>query len=216
MANRYIDPLIDFAFKKIFGSEPNKDLLIDLLNEVFRGRKVITDLEYSKNEYPGETENIGGAILDLVCIGPDKETFLIEVQRSRQEHFKERILYYSSRIISDMAPKGGRRVWNYRISEVYVLVLMDNFTFAGVEHEEYLHNVCLYDLDLKEIFYDKYWCIYIELHNFAKAEDELKTDLDKWLYVLKNLSKMDKLPAYLRKPVFKKLFNISEYSKLTK
>jgi len=86
---KYIDPLVDFAFKKIFGSEPNKDLLIAFLNEVFRGRKHIEDLVYNKNEHPGDIEDEGIAIFDLLCTGDNGERFLIEVQRARQGYFKE-------------------------------------------------------------------------------------------------------------------------------
>jgi predicted transposase/invertase (TIGR01784 family) len=78
---KYIDPLVDFAFKKIFGSEPNKDLLIAFLNEVFRGRKHITSLVYNKNEYPGDLKEEGAAIFDLLCTGANGEQFLIEIQR---------------------------------------------------------------------------------------------------------------------------------------
>lgn len=81
---KYIDLLVDFAFKKIFGSEPNKDLLIAFLNEVFRGRKHIVDLTYDKNEYPGDLKDEGAAIFDLHCTGQNGEKFLIEVQRGRQ------------------------------------------------------------------------------------------------------------------------------------
>jgi predicted transposase/invertase (TIGR01784 family) len=57
---------------------------------------------------------------------------------------------------------------------------------------------------------------YIELSKFVKADTELETDLDRWLYILKNMSRMDKIPVYLRKPIFKKLFSIAEYTNLTK
>src|ERR1700748_332079 len=98
---KYIDPLVDFAFKKIFGSEPNKDLLIGFLNEVFRGRKHIVDLVYNKNEHPGEISEEGAAIFDLSCTGDQGEVFIIEVQRAKQGNFKERALFYTSRRISD-------------------------------------------------------------------------------------------------------------------
>jgi predicted transposase/invertase (TIGR01784 family) len=216
MSFTYIDPLVDFAFKKIFGSEPNKDLLIALLNEIFRGRKQITDLVYNKNEYPGDNESIGGAIFDLTCTGRDGETFLIEVQRSVQGNLKQRMLYYASRLISDMAPKGKRKVWNYAITEVYVIVLMDGFTLPDSTNSQYLHDICLCSRDNGEVFYEGLGFVYLELLNFAKTEAELETDLDRWLYVLKNMAKMDKIPLYLRKPIFEKLFNIAEYSNLSK
>ena len=80
---RYIDPLVDFAFKKIFGSEPNKDLLIAFLNDVFRGRKYIADLTYNQNEHHGGSTTEGVAIFDLYCTGSDGEKFIIEMQRGR-------------------------------------------------------------------------------------------------------------------------------------
>src|SRR5277367_4553342 len=125
VTGKYIDPLVDFAFKKIFASEPNKDLLIAFLNEVFCGRKVIVDLVYNKNEHPGDLKDEGGAIFDLLCTGEKGERFLIEVQRGRQGLFKERAVFYTSRLISEQAPKGGRSTWAYNITEVYLIALLE-------------------------------------------------------------------------------------------
>lgn len=213
---RYIDPLVDFAFKKIFGNEPNKDLLIAFLNEVFRGRKYIVDPVYNKNEHPGDLKDEGSAIFDLLCTGDKGEQFLIEVQRGKQGHFKERALFYTSRLISDQAPKGKRNAWAYNIAEVYFVALLEDFTLEGSPEQEYLHDICLCNRDTGKIFYDKLGYTYIELSKFVKIEEHLETDLDKWLHVLKNMSKMDKIPLYLRKPIFEKLFSIAEYSNLTK
>ena len=213
---RYIDPLVDFAFKKIFGSEPNKDLLIAFLNEVFRGRKHIVDLVYNKNEHPGDLKDEGAAIFDLLCTGDKGEQFLIEVQRGRQGFFKERALFYTSRLISGQAPKGSRSAWAYNIAEVYLIALLEDFTVEDSPANEYLHDICLCNRDTGKIFYDKLGYTYIELRNFVKTDAELETDLDKWLYVLKNMSRMNKIPVYLRKPIFEKLFSIAEYTNLTK
>jgi predicted transposase/invertase (TIGR01784 family) len=213
---KYIDPLVDFAFKKIFGSEPNKDLLIAFLNEVFRGRKHIIDLVYNKNEHHGDIKDEGAAIFDLLCTGDNGEQFLIEVQRGRQGNFKERALFYTSRLISDQAPRGRRSVWAYNLTEVYLVALLEDFTLQISDGKEYLHDICLCNRETGEIFYDKLGYTYIELRKFVKADSELETDLDKWLYILKNMNRMDKIPAYLRKPIFEKLFSIAEYTNLTK
>ncbi|EHQ24585.1 Rpn family recombination-promoting nuclease/putative transposase [Mucilaginibacter paludis] len=213
---RYIDPLVDFAFKKIFGSEPNKDLLIAFLNEVFRGRKHIVDLVYNKNEHPGDLRDEGAAIFDLLCTGAQGEQFIIEVQRGRQVNFKERALFYTSRLISNQAPKGRRSNWAYQLTEVYLVALLEYFTLALSRDAQYLHDICLCNRDTGEIFYDKLGYTYIELSKFVKEGADLETDLEKWLYVLKNMSQMEKIPLYLRKPIFEKLFNIAEYSNLTK
>lgn len=213
---RYIDPLNDLAFKKIFGSDPNKDLLIAFLNEIFKGRKHIVDIVYNKNEHPGELKNEGGVIFDLTCTGDQGERFIIEIQRGKQENFKERATFYASRLISDQAPKGKRSDWKYQLTEVYLIAIMDDFTFQNVPNGKYLHNIRMCDVDTGELFYDKLGYTFIELCNFVKTEDELETDLDNWLYVLKNLSHMDQVPLNLQKPIFEKLFNIAEYSNLTK
>jgi len=79
-----------------------------------------------------------------------------------------------------------------------------------------LHDICLCNRDSGDIFYDKLGYIFVELGKFDKAEDRLESDLDKWFYVLRNMSKMDKIPVYCRKSIFEKLFKIAEYSNLTK
>lgn len=214
---RYIDPTSDFGFKRIFASEPNKDLLISFINELFRGQKTVVDLSYDKNEFVGDTDELGSVILDLTCTASNGERFVIEVQRTSQFNFKRRMLYYGSKLIADQAPKGKRKEWAYDISEVYVIVLMDGFAMPGSEHtEQYLHDVCLCDRDTGKVFYDHLEFFYIELVNFVKEESELQTDLESWLFVLKNMSRLDKIPVYLRKPIFEKLFQIAEYSKLSK
>ena len=128
---KYVDPLVDFAFKKIFGSEPNKDLLIAFLNEVFRGQKHIADLVYNKTEHPGDLQDEGGAIFDLLCTGNNGEQFIIEVQRGRQGFFKERALFYTSRLISGQAPKGRRSEWAYNLSGVYLIALAGRFYLSS-------------------------------------------------------------------------------------
>jgi len=214
---KYIDLRNDFSFKRVFGTDANKDLLIAFLNELFQGRKVVKDIYYNKNEHVGDTEEMGGVIFDLTCTADNGEQFIIEVQRSSQYNFKRRMLYYGSKLIADQAPKGSRKKWGYKISEVYVIALMDGFPMPdGERTTEYLHDICLCDRETGKVFYDHLGFFYIELINFTKEESELKTDLDGWLFVLKNMSRLDKIPLYLRKPVFEKLFNIAEYSKLNK
>src|SRR5690606_29448283 len=122
-----------------------------------------------------------------------------------------------SKRIADEAPKGKRKEWDYAIPEVYVIVLMDGFPMPESNaHDRYLHDICLCYRNTGEVFYNDLGFIYLELLNFVKTESELETDLDGWLYVLKNMSKLNRIPLYLRKPVFEKLFDIAEYSRLTK
>jgi predicted transposase/invertase (TIGR01784 family) len=211
---RYIDPLSDFGFKLLFGSEPNKELLIAFLNELFKGKKQITDLYYNKNEYQGPQAGFRRSIFDLTCTGNSGEQFVIEVQRVSQPFFKDRAIYYTSTLIHDQGLK-GKKNWDFKLKEVYLVGLMD-FTFDDSSPETCLHCVHLSDEATGAVFYKKLGYIFIELPKFSKGETELKTDLDRWLYVLKNMSLLQKIPVILNKRIFEKLFAIAEISNLTK
>ncbi|MGH2622869.1 MAG: PD-(D/E)XK nuclease family transposase, partial [Sphingobacterium sp.] len=177
--SKYIDLTTDFGFKRIFGTEVNSEFLISLLNGLFRGRKEIKEIVYNKNEHVGDSEGLGTVIFDLTCTGSDGERFVIEVQRTSQNNLKRRMLYYGSKMISDQAPKGNRRGWDYDISEVYVVVLMDGFPMPDhTQSEQFLHDICLCDRDSCSVFYENLGFIYVELLNFNKMESELENDLD--------------------------------------
>jgi predicted transposase/invertase (TIGR01784 family) len=109
---RFIDPLTDFGFKKIFGSELNKDLLIDFLNELFKGRKVIRDLTYNSQEKKGPVKDYRSSFFDLTCTGADGETFIIEMQRADQQFFTDRAVYYTATKLHEQGPK-GKKNWNF-------------------------------------------------------------------------------------------------------
>lgn len=209
----YIDPLTDFGFKHLFGSEPNKELLIAFLNNVFDGRKVIVDLRFNKNERAGPVSKSRRMIFDLNCTGKNGEQFIIEVQRIRQPNFKDRALFYSSRLIHDQAPQGGN--WDYSLKEVYFIGILD-FSLDDSDEHSYLHYVRLaYERTGLE-FYRKLGFIFIEIPKFVKTERELETDIDKWLFVLKNMSRLNKLPVILNSRIFAKLFQLATVSNLTK
>ncbi len=209
----FIDPLTDFGFKFLFGREPSKELLIDFLNELFKGRKVITDLIYNKNERQGPRADSRTIIFDLTCTGQDGEQFIIEIQRIKQKYFKDRAVYYTSRLIHDQAPKGG--AWDYSLKEVYFIGLMD-FFLEDSDKDEFLHWVRLVYEKSGNEFYSKLAYIFIEIPKFTKTEMDLKTGVDKWMFVLKNMSGMQKIPAILNTRIFSKLFNIASVSNLTK
>lgn len=208
----FIDPFTDWGFKRLFGSEPNKDLLIDFLNELFLGEREIVDLVYNKNEHVGPLAEHRKAIFDLSCTGSNGEQFIIEVQRVKQEFFKDRCLYYTSSLIKDQAPTGIAR-WDYQLKPIYLIGLMD-FTFEDTHEDQCLHKIHLTDSNTGKLFYDKLGFIFIEMPKFKKEETELMSELDNWFFLLKNLSKLNKIPAFLKKPVFSKLFDIAAVSNL--
>ena len=96
MKDRYINPFTDFGFKKIFGEEPNKDVLIDFLNSLLNGKEKIKNLTYSKNEHQGRSDSDRKAIFDLYCENDKGEKIIVEIQKTKQKFFKDRSLYYST------------------------------------------------------------------------------------------------------------------------
>jgi predicted transposase/invertase (TIGR01784 family) len=211
LQDKYINPFTDFGFKKLFGSEPNKDLLIDFLNQVLPGKHKIKDLTYARTEQLGNTEADRKAIFDLYCISETGERFIVEMQKAKQNYFKDRSIYYSSFPIQEQAKKGD---WNYQLAAVYMVGILD-FIFSEDESTQVVrHEVQLKDQDCR-VFYDKLTYIYLEMPNFRKSEAELHTDFDKWLFVLQQLPYLQNRPQALQERVFQKLFEAAEIAKFT-
>lgn len=211
LEDKYINPLTDFGFKKLFGTEPNKVLLIDFLNQILPKRHKIKDLSYSRNEQMGLNELDRKAVFDLYCIGESGERFIVEIQKAKQNYFKDRSIYYSSFPIQEQAKKGE---WNYRLEPVYTVGILD---FVFDDHKS--DNELLHVVELKnqkcEVFYDKLKFIYIELPKFKKREEELESHFDKWLYVFKHLSDLQDRPKRLQDKIFERLFEAAEIAKFT-
>jgi predicted transposase/invertase (TIGR01784 family) len=211
--DRYINPFTDFGFKKLFGTEFNKELLIDFLNQVLGEREQIRDLTYLNTENQGKTETDRKAVFDLYCENQKGEKFIIEVQNVSQLYFKDRSIFYATFPVQEQAPKG--RDWDYYLKAVYTIGIL-NFSFPDASGQErYLREVQLLDKHTFEVFYDKLTFIYLEMPRFKKREEELVTHFDKWLYVLKNLPKLQARPRKLQEKVFDKLFSEAELAKLT-
>ena len=210
---RYISLLTDFGFKRIFGTAPNKDLLINFLNSLFDGRKVIKSLQYSNSEHVGDIYTERKAIFDVYCESMDGEKFIVEMQNASQKFFKDRSVYYSTFPIADQAQRGN---WNYELHDVYTIGIL-NFTFPEDKHSDsnIFREVKLMDTDSHEIFYDKLTYIYVELANFHKTLEECDSLLEKWIYCLRNLQNLMSRPLALQGRVFEKLFKTAEIAKMT-
>lgn len=212
----FIDPLTDFGFKYLFG-EPNKALLIGFLNAVLKDRKIITDLEYSTTEQNADNRLHRGVTVDLFCTGINGEKFIVEMQRGNQEFFRDRSLFYISRVISRLEKK-GRKNWNYELPEVYFIGILD-FHFDDSDEKNYFHDIHLTERKTGKAFYHKLNLLYIELPNFVRTFREGQqmtkvSELDKWIYVLKHLSRLRKEPDFLNEWIFKRIFKIAKIANL--
>lgn len=197
---RFIDPLTDWGFRHLFGQEPNKEILIAFLNDLFQGEKHIVDLEYAPNEHDGDEEEHKRVIFDLHCRGDNGEYFVVEMQRARQDFFKDRALYYASRLIQRQLKK-GRGSHGYHLEEVYLIGILD-FSMETGKQDRYFHDIALVEKTSGTVFYNKLGFKFLELPNFVKQEGDLFTDADKWMYLLKHMSTLNEVPKFLDKRVF--------------
>ncbi len=210
MQEKYVNPFTDFGFKKIFGEEPNKDLLIDFLNQVLPQHHQIKDLTYLNTEHLGISELDRKAMFDLYCESPSGEKFIVEMQKAKQNFFKDRSVYYATFPIQQQAQRG--EVWNYELSAVYFVGILDFVFSENINNDEVLHEVKLKN-KFGKLFYDKLTFIYLEMPKFTKTLEELETSFDKWLYVLKYLPRLQERPPKLQERVFGKLFELAQIAK---
>ncbi len=211
---KYIHPFTDYGFKKLFGEELNKDLLLDFLNELLKGKQgVIKNLTYLKTEHLGTTEIDSKGIFDLYCENEKGEKFIVELQKTKHNFFKDSTEYYSTFPIREQAKHAD---WDYELKAVYTIAILD-FVFDSDKEEpnKFRYDVKLKDIDSDKVFYDKLTFIYLEMPKFNKSVDELETRFDKWLYVIRNLNKLDRIPDKLREQIFDKLFETAEIARFT-
>ena len=212
MQGKYINPFTDFGFKKIFAEEASKPLLIDFLNALLNQESKITDITFKNTEKLGLTQADRKAVYDIFCDNNKGEKFIVELQKLKQNFFKDRTVYYSTFPIVDQAEKGE---WSYQLNPIYCIGIL-GFTFESKQdlliNKEVVHTIKLKDQNNK-VFYEKLTFIYLEMPNFSKKEDELETRLDKWLFFIKNLEDFQEIPAIFGDAIFESAFEKAELAK---
>ena len=207
LIDRYAIFYTDFAFKKLFGTEANKDLLISFLNALLDGKEDIKDLTYLNAEQLGMYEYERKAVFDVYCENEKGEKFIIEMQKAEQQFFKDRSVFYSSFPIRDQAERGNN--WKYKLKAVYTIGILD-FCFDDTDPEYFHHEVKLMDTRTKQVFYDKLTYIYLEMPKFTKTLGELENLFEKWLYAIRHLSDLLERPKELYEKVFERFFEQAE------
>lgn len=210
-----INPFTDFGFKKLFGEEASKELLLDFLNAVLQEEVgLITSIEFSKNEHLGLHELDRKAVFDIYCITESGERIIVEIQKAFQAFFKERTLYYGTFALQEQAIRGE---WNFDLKAVFCISLLD-FVMDSSESKsaKFLHKVKLIEEESGKVFNDKLCFVYLEIPKFKKKLHELETKFEKWVYLLQHLEFLDRLPERLQEKIFDKVMDIATLVKLDK
>ena len=207
----FINPFTDFGFKRIFGQEINKDLTIDFLNLLLDGERHITDLTINNPEMQPETEAERLVVFDLYCESDDGTQFIVEMQAARQNFFLDRSLYYQSRAIVAQGEKGKN--WCYDLQPVYGIFFMD---FTMSECSGFRTDVALMNMKTNKVFNPKLRQIYLEMPRFTKEAHECENDFERWLYLIKNMKMLKRMPFKAQRAVWDKLLEVADVASLNK
>lgn len=202
--SRFISPITDFGFKKLFGEEKSKEVLKSFLFHILNLESEIVEISFLPQEQIPSAEDERLGIYDLYCIDEKGRRFIVEMQRASQMYFKDRSIYYSTFPIAQQAQRGD---WDYQLNPVYCVGILN---FNLVEDSRYIRSCKICDIETHEIFYDKLTFVYIELPKFNKEINELSTFADKWIYLLKNLSSLEEIPKALSEEPITTAFRIAE------
>ena len=209
---KFINPFTDLGFKRIFGQEISKPVLIAFLNALLDGERNIVDVQFLDKELPGEFVDNRSLIYDVYCKLDNGEYIIVEMQNKSQAFFKNRSVFYISRSISRQGEPGNE--WHYDIKAVYIIALL-NFRRDDIS-KEFRTDVALMDMKHKTLFSDKMRLIYLQLPYFTKELDDCETLFEKLIYVLKHMDVLQRMPWLAQNAVFQKLASIADVASLSK
>ncbi len=192
-----INPRVDFAFKKLFGSEENKDLLISLLNAILVNEPNITDLTL-KNPYNIAAYQAGKmSILDIKAVDENDRWFNVEMQIGQDLYFDKRSIYYWAKLVTEQLSEG---MLFKELKKTFSINILD---FNFIQDDSEFHNV--YKIinartGKDDKLHDMFELHYVELKKFAAKHGKISTALDRWSTFLTRAHELDKnkLPDELR------------------
>ena len=209
---KFINPFTDMGFKRIFGQSVNKDLLLDFLNSLLEGERKVRDITFLDKERLPEYEEDRGLTYDVYCVDENGEEFIVEMQNRSHLNFKDRTVYYLSQAIARQGRRGNE--WRYSLKAVYGVFFL-NFRLPEAGKRALRTDIVLADRETHEQFSDKLRFIFIELPSFEKEEGDCENDFERWIYVLKNMETLQRMPFRARKSVFEKLEEVADIACLT-
>ena len=211
---KYIDPMVDYGFKKIFKESGKKQLIIRPLNAIFG--LDIADIDIRESEQLGLTEQERKSTFDMHCETKDGLSFIIEVQLADQPYFMERAIFYTSRTISHKAQSGE---WNYDLKPIFFLGLL-NFDIRHLEPEKadplrFIHKFSLREDETHEQMSQALRFAFMEVARFNKTKEECGTFEERFLWIMKNLPTFAEKPELWDDPYFDDIMEQAEFANMS-
>lgn len=202
----FADPKNDIAFKKIFGNEQHKNILISFLNSVldFQNEKTIVEVELANPYQVPRIPELKETILDIKATNKNGENFIVEMQKKDLGDFTKRSLYYTSKAYIAQLPKGNDYT---RLKKVYFIGILN---FNIFESKEFISRHLIINQETNTQDIKDFEFTFLELPKFKKELNELDSVLDKWVYFLKYASDLTIVPKeYEKISEFKEAFEIA-------
>ena len=210
---KYINPFTDEGFKRIFGQEINKDLLISFLNELIHGDNPIVDIVFRDKEIFPQFFDGRRIIYDIYCTTENGEHVIVEMQNAAQPFFKDRSIFYVASAIAQEGERG--KVWNFDVKRVYGIFFL-NFYMDGLNDWPLCSEVSLHFKGTTEQFSDKLHLYYITLPKMDKREAECETDFERWIYILKHMETLERMPFKAQNMIFGRLEEVCNLNSLSR
>ncbi len=180
---KFLDPKNDFAFKRIFGSLKNKDILIHFINDMlcFAGDKKITEVQFLKPSQDPDILSKKQSILDVLCTDPIGRQYIVEMQVAKTAGFEQRAQYYAAKAYANQLNQGDGY---HQLKEIIFVAITDFIMFPDKKNYKSDHVILdkiTYDHDLKDFSFT-----FLELPKFNKSIDQLSNMIEKWTYFFKH------------------------------
>lgn len=211
---RYIIPTSDWGFKRLFGTELNKKLLIGFLNEVIDDC-VIEDLEYLDRDVLVPVGSVRRMSFDVYCKCTDGSRVIVEMQNYAKTSFVNRALVYTAASILENYSYSKRE--DYRIQKTYMIAITGEKLFPKIEHSPVRLGLCDLDSPKTTVLNDRILQIFIELPKFADDVKEIDTNdrfLDKFSVAMKKMATFEKVPEAMNEALFAELFAAADIRSL--
>ena len=180
---KFLDPKNDYAFRKIFGTEKNKDIRIKFLNDmvVFKEGKPIVDVTFLKTIQDPEISSKKTSVVDILCTDQDQNTYVVEMQVASHKGFEKRAQYYAAKAYVSQMDKGGK----YENLKEVIFLAIANFTMFP-QKTSYKSDHVILDRDNHQHDLKDFSFTFLELEKFHKTTAELSSMIEKWCYYFKH------------------------------
>jgi predicted transposase/invertase (TIGR01784 family) len=200
---KFVDPKTDIAFKKIFGNDAHKSILIEFLNEILELDAPIVSVTINNAYQVPRLKGLKETTLDVKATDKLKREFIVEMQVEKESAFVKRAVYYSAKSYSQQLKKAQK----YHLLKPVIFLGILNFSIF--EHDDVISRHLILNKktqqhDLKDLEFN-----FIELPKFTKSESELETPAEKWIYFLQHADDLDRVPENTNIPALQEAYEVA-------